>query len=122
MNLSFDQVLVSELKPIRSSSYWGKKFSSWREVYETALDIQFYSPTDGKATISVQTENGAELESIKVDTKKGINVYTYHLTFSNNKELKAKKAENDAYYLPKGKFNIEVVFEGKSSKQILEIK
>ncbi|MBV1924334.1 MAG: glycosyl hydrolase, partial [Flavobacteriaceae bacterium] len=116
------EVLVSEIESIRSSSYWGKKFSSWGEIYEPTAEINFYSPTDGKATISIQTEDGDELESIKVDAQKGVNVFEYHLTFSKNKELKAKKAENDAYYLPKGDYFIDVSINKKHSKTKLKVK
>lgn len=117
-----DEVLISEIEPVRHSGSWGKKFSSWREVYQPSVEVHFYSPTEGKAIISIQTEEGEELESIKVDAKKGVNVYACHLTFSKNKKLKATKAENEANYLPKGVYVMGISIGKKHSKTELKVK
>jgi photosystem II stability/assembly factor-like uncharacterized protein len=117
-----DEVLISEIEPVLHSGSWGKKFSSWGEVYQPSVEVHFYSPIEGKATISIQTEEGEELESVKVDAQKGVNVYTYHLTFSNNKELKAKKAENEKYYLPKRVHVMDISIGKKHSKTELKVK
>ena len=96
------------------------------------IDIQHYifdlklsdksDKIEGKATVSIQTEEKEELESIDIDAKKGVNVYTYHLTFSNHKKLNAKKAENNAYYLPKGKYVLDISINKKHSNTELKVK
>jgi hypothetical protein len=126
---TMNNLLVNSMEPIRASRRWGSSFSEWNDPYEPSVDIQFYSPSEGKAAISVFSEDGKELQQWKVDAVKGFNLSKYDVSLSEKgvKNLekggsKISKAQNGKYYLPKGNFVLEVSISGKSAKQNLEIK
>jgi hypothetical protein len=67
------------------------------------------------------------LNSIKVNAEKGFNYANYDLTITesgkagwleSNSSLEINKADNGKYYLPKGKYTVQIDDE----KTILEIK
>ena len=117
-----DEVLVSDIDNIKLSSFWGRSFSKWSEVYEPEVAIQFYSPKGGKTMVTVTDEDSRELQSINVDAVKGINVLRYNLTVSEKgvkskekTESKISKAENGKYYLPRGSYSLSVSVAKKKS-------
>ena len=124
-----DNIFISEVEPLHSSSRWGSKFSQWGEIYEPQVNLQVFTPEEGKVSISIQTEGGKELNSITVDASKGINIVKYDASISEKgKDLlskddkKLKKAENGKYYLPEGKYKIVVKQGSKSAQTELEVK
>ncbi|MCF6307635.1 MAG: glycosyl hydrolase [Flavobacteriaceae bacterium] len=119
------EVLISEIEPIHYSSYWGDSRSQWSEVYEPSVAIQFYNPKAENITISIKTEDGVELQSYKLGTDKGVNMFDYDVTLSEKgkkalakKDIEISEAKNEKYYLPKGNYLIHI--NGK--KTALEIK
>src|SRR5690606_11243393 len=79
---TMDDVIISEVDSIDFSPRWGRKWGSWGEVYEPKASIQFYSPQSGKATISIKTADGDELQTIGLDAMGGVNVLDYDLSIS----------------------------------------
>jgi len=110
-----NEVLISEMEPIDFSPRWGSKWSTWGEVYEPKTNLQFYSPESGKATITINSEDGKELQQLVVEAQKGVNVVDYDFSisekgksfFEKNKTNFAK-AENGKYYLNKGNYKISI--------------
>ncbi|MCB0457886.1 MAG: glycosyl hydrolase [Flavobacteriaceae bacterium] len=126
---SMNTVLVNSMEPLQYSRRWGSSFSEWNDPFEPSVDIQFYSPSEGNATISITSEDGKELQTWSVDVVKGVHFSKYHVTLSEKgvKNLekagaKISKAQNGKYYLPKGTYTVEVMVGGKSAKEKLEIK
>src|SRR5690606_12632842 len=77
-----NEVVISEMESVDFSPRWGSKWSTWNEVYEPKTTIQFYSPQSGKATITINSEDGKELQKLNVDAEKGVNVVDYNLSLS----------------------------------------
>lgn len=124
-----NEVSLGEIEPLNFSPRWGNKWSTWSEVYEPKIKIQFYSPEAGKATITIKTEDGKELHNLSNEATKGVNVINYDLSISekaskifDKTDTKIKKAENDKYYLPKGKYKVTVSVNGKTATSELEVK
>ncbi len=124
-----NEVVITEIAAVNFSPRWGSKWSTWSEEYEPKVNIQFYSPQSGKATIIIKTEDGKELQNLSVDASKGVNVFDYDLTISekgsknfDKTNTKVKKAENDKYYLPKGKYKVNVSVNEKSIISDFEVK
>jgi len=122
-------IIVEDIEPVQSSRRWGSKFSAWGDVYEPTVNFQVYSPVNGTATITVQTEDGKELQQILKDVDKGVNIINYDASISEKgkkalekKDIKINKAENGKWYLPEGKYEISVRINDKTSKTILEVK
>ncbi|MDC8002627.1 glycosyl hydrolase [Aureisphaera galaxeae] len=124
------EVLVAGIKGMRASVRWGSTgFNSFGDPFVPEMNIQFYSPSDGKATLTVSTEDGAELQQMTQDASRGINMAVYDLTLSKkgrkameNAGNKIKEADNGEYYLPKGSYKVVVSVNGKSHEQMFELK
>ena len=120
-------VVLFDVEGMRYSGRWGNSFGAWYDAYEPSTTITFYVNTSGEKTIKIFSENNIELNSIKVNADKGFNYAKYDITMTEDgktalikeiPELDIKKAKNDKYYLPKGKYTIQI--EGE--KTTLEIK
>ena len=122
-------LIVGDIKPIRASRRWGSTgFNSFGKPFEPGVSIQYYVPSEGTITITIETEKGKELQKFQHEGVKGINVTSYDLTLStrgkkemDKREDKIKKADNGKYYLPKGtyiiRFNTNVT--SKNSKLLI---
>ncbi len=123
-------LIVGNVAPIRASRRWGSTgFNSFGEPFVPNVDIQFYAPSEGKATISIVSEDGQELQKMQQDAIKGYNLAKYDVSISEKgkKELekkgdKIRKAGNGAYYLPKGKYMVKIESKGLSAETPFEVK
>ncbi len=110
-----NELIIAEVEPVQYSSRWGSSWSQWSEVNEPSVAIQFYSPKAENLIISIQTEDGTELQNYAVDAVKGVNVFEYDVTLSEKgkKSLKkldieVPKGKNEKYYLPKGTYKLGI--------------
>lgn len=119
-------ITLFEMKSIQHSKRWGSTWSKWLEAYEPEAVVQFYSTTPGQKVIQIRSENGAELNTINVTVDKGFNYVDYNLELTEKgrksllkekKDIIINKANNDKYYLPKGKYTIKID-EAKSTFEI----
>jgi photosystem II stability/assembly factor-like uncharacterized protein len=124
-----NELVISDLETINFSPRWGSKWSTWGEVYEPKLKIQFYVPQSGKATITIKTEEAKELQTLTTDATKGVNELNYDLSIPEKaskllakEDAKVKQSENGKYYLQKGKYKVTVSVNGKSLTSELEVK
>ena len=124
-----NEVVISDLKEIRHSKRWGSSWSQWSDSNEPSTEIQFYCPQSGKTSITIESEDGKELQLINLEAVKGVNVYDYNLTLSEKgvknlekAEVKLTKGDNDKNYLPKGKYNVVVKNSSKIAKNVITIK
>jgi len=119
------ELSILDIAPIHYSSRWGGSWSQWGDAFEPSTSIQFYSPKAEKMTISIQTEDGTEVQNYKIDAAKGVNVFDYDITVSEKgkkaltkKDMEVSEAKNGKYYLPKGKYTVHI----NRKKTTLEIK
>ena len=124
-----NDLLLSEIEPIRASSRWGSSSSKWSEPFEPKISLQFYAPQSGKATIKIFSEEGKLLNEFSSEAEKGINLFQYDLTVSSkgkkvleNAGKIIKKAENEKVYLPEGKYAVNIEMNGKKVSTPLEVK
>jgi photosystem II stability/assembly factor-like uncharacterized protein len=124
-----NEILMAEAPPIRSSRRWGSSFSPWSDKFEPSRDLAFYSPSGGKASITISNDAGDTLQNFQIDVEKGINITEYDLSVSEKgvkvllkQGTELKEADNGLYYLPKGVYTIKVMVDGKSRSTTLEIK
>ena len=124
-NMGRDLVLF-DVGSVHYSDRWGSSWGEWSDAFEPSTTVVFYTNSPGEKTIKILSENNIELNSIKVNADKGFNYADYDLTLTesgktalmnDNPDLEIKKAPNDKYYLPKGKYTVQI--EGE--KTTLEI-
>ncbi|MFY9242259.1 MAG: glycosyl hydrolase [Polaribacter sp.] len=101
---------------IRENRNWGRSRSQWRDVYEPEISIPFYANSNKKVILDIY-QGDIKVNSISVDADKGFNEFNFDLSLSKNglkdfqkanKDLEITKAENDVYYLPKGKYVVKI--------------
>jgi photosystem II stability/assembly factor-like uncharacterized protein len=126
---NMNEVVVADIKEVSHSKRWGSSRNDWSELYEPSVEIVFYCPQSGESIITIESEDGKELQLIKTQTIKGINVFDYDLTVSKKgvkniekSNVELKKSENSKYYLPKGAYDMKVTIGGKSAKSVLNLK
>ncbi|WP_116105313.1 WD40/YVTN/BNR-like repeat-containing protein [Lewinella sp. IMCC34191] len=135
-----DPVLtVAAVEPQRYSSRYGS--ASWfREDTGPEVRVQIYSPkADDDATLSVRSKDGKEWSQQEIKLQRGLNTVTYDLTFPAGKagEMEARlnddrkddekpvvveAAENGAYYLRPGSYQLSVEANGETVSTDLEVK
>lgn len=115
----------------RYSTFWGRSFRG--EVNEPSLAMPIYAKAAGKATVTVETKDGLELQSFETELKKGLNYLPYDLTIKtdvleaynkplrekqkkNERPLTLKPSENDKLYIYKGEYQVKIA-QGSESIQ-----
>lgn len=120
-------IVLFDVESMRFSGRWGNSRGTWYDAYEPSKTIAFYTNTKGEKTIKILSESNIELNSINVNADKGFNYADYDLTLTesakaelskDDSSLEIKKADNGKYYLPKGKYTVQI----DSEKTTLEIK
>ena len=108
---------IFEIAEIRHSSRWGSSWSKYLEPYEPSINVKVFSANSGSKTLKILSEKETLLKEISSDFDKGFNYVDYDLTISEkgrkalmkeNAEVEMPKAQNDKYYLPAGKYLIEI--------------
>ena len=118
--------VVFPVKDMRKSSYWGSSWSKWLEPSTPKQNISFYVNSDKKVSIQISTDD-IVVNTLSAEAHHGFNEVVFDVSFSEkgrkafqkkNKEAVIEKAKNGIYYLPKGKYTVEI----SGSKQTFEIK
>ncbi|WGF93311.1 WD40/YVTN/BNR-like repeat-containing protein [Aequorivita marisscotiae] len=125
---TMNEVVLSEIDSINFSPRWGSKWSTWGEIYEPKMKIQFYSPQSGKAVISIKSQEGKVLHQFTIEATEGINVVEYNFSISEKgikvfkkSDIKIKEADNGIFYLPKGAYKLNILLNGKEATTDLKI-
>ena len=122
-------VQLAEIESIRASRRWGSTgFNQFGDYFEPSMMLQFFTPSSGEVSILIKTDDGKELNNLKVDASKGINVVDYNVSISEKgaKVLEkggtnVNKAPNGNYYLPKGTYNIVINANGMTTSKSFKV-
>jgi hypothetical protein len=115
-DLAAESAHIFAINSIRKRSSWGSSWSKWLEPNTPEVNIPFYANATKKVTIDIFSGE-IKVNSISIDVDKGFNETIYDVSFSDkgkedfensNKETDLKKAKNDVYYLPKGKYTVKI--------------
>ena len=107
---------VFAIDNIRKSRNWGRSWSQWIDAYTPEITIPFYTNANGKVDVNIY-HGDVKVNSISVDADKGFNELKFDISFSKkglkaykkaNEKSKIKAAQNDVYYLPKGKYTVKI--------------
>jgi hypothetical protein len=127
---NMNNILVSDVEPIRASRRWGSKgFNQFGEYNEPELNIQFYAPETAEVKIAISNTDGKVLKEWKNKVDQGISIEHYNLSVSekgkkilDKEDISIEKSDNGTYYLPKGKYKIRISQGNQTSETDLEIK
>ncbi len=102
---------------VRHSSAWGSTWSKWFEAFEPEINISFYASQSEEKHLRILSEKEALMNEFEVNADKGFNYTSYDLTLTEkgrksllkeNTSIDITKAKNGKYYLPKGKYIVEL--------------
>lgn len=121
---------VFSLDKVNFSENWGNSWSKWFDPMETQIEIPYYAVSQGKASIKILSEDGMTLQELVSTADKGINYAPFDLSITKKgrdrllKEFpddEIPEKTNNKYYLPIGKYTVEVSQGKNMSKTTLEI-
>jgi ligand-binding sensor domain-containing protein len=127
-----NQITLFALENTRYDRDWGQK-SPWQNQEPVAFPFNYFVAVEGKAQWEVRTKAGLVLNSGTINSKKGLNTFTFDLslqesalksyekwlneTQGDKKPLEVKKADDGKYYLQKGVYTVELKQDGGTSVQ-----
>ena len=110
------QAHIFKIDDVRKSSFWGRSRANWATAYTPEMNIPFYVNADKKVTLDVYSGD-VKVNSFSVAADKGMNDFSFDISFSKsglkayekaNKDAKIEAAGNGVYYLPKGKYTVKI--------------
>jgi len=112
-----DSLYVAHVAPIKHNSNWGSSWSKWLKAEEPSIAIPIYSNSNANITVTIQSENGNELQQFTASIEKGFNTIYYDLNITkigkeilenSNESIRITKKKNKKYYLAKGRYLIKI--------------
>jgi photosystem II stability/assembly factor-like uncharacterized protein len=123
---NMNDLIVAEIPKVDYSQRWGNSWSQWNEAFEPSVEIQVFSPQSGTATLSIETDDGKELQQLSSEASKGVTIFKYDLTLSEKgikhlekTGLKVSKGKNGKTYLPKGNYSVVINLSEQTAKKAL---
>ncbi len=116
-------ITIFDLADVKHSFRWGGSWSKWLDPFVPEMNFSFYTNAAKDVTVKVLSEKGIIINEIPFKADKGFNYGSYDLSFSEkgrktyskkNKDFELKEGTNGVYYLPKGKYAIEIDGKKKS--------
>ena len=110
-------ITLFPFKDVRFNARWGSTWSKWFTANTPLKTIAFYSNASEKKELKILSERNIVLHTILVQADKGFNYVDYDLSLTENGKEKLLKentsisinqAKNGKYYLPKGKYFIQI--------------
>ena len=127
---------VFDLENQMYNQQWGTSWSRWSPAFEPDMTISAYVNEAGKGALKLMDESGQLFYSDELSFHKGLNDIPYDLTISedlaidsgkskkkNKKKKKTvpQKKANGKYYLPAGKYVMEMTVNGATVKKDLRV-
>ncbi|NQZ77254.1 MAG: hypothetical protein HRT61_14305, partial [Ekhidna sp.] len=128
-----DEILTKEIhvfpaEEITYDSRWGSKSWAWGELIEPKLGLSFYSTNEGNGSIEVSYKDEV-VSSQTFGADKGLNQIELSLVtdesfkdlLDDDQKEDFSKADNGAFYLTPGEYQIEVKIADSKSTTTLTI-
>jgi hypothetical protein len=108
------------------NSRLGSKYASYAEPVSDKLPISFYTKQAGDFSLNIYTEKNKLAHTIQYNAKEGINTIAYNFELDESAltawDKKPNKADDGNYYLPAGKYTVELVHpNGEKKTQLVEL-
>lgn len=112
-------IFINKIDSIAYNESLGSKWAVYAEPTKNIVPISFYTNKENAVTLAIRNEKGKILFDTTLNATLGFNSFNYDLSM-HEKALKyfsstIKKADDGNYYLPVGKYTVEVM---NNSKQL----
>ena len=123
-------LMLADIANVRATRRWGSTgFNNYGAYFEPSVPLQIFAPSAGKAEITVVLESGKVLKSWELSLTKGFNVVGYNASISEKGKKYLEKNNisvhmgvNGTFYLPSGKYSVEVSLKGNKTSKKIEVK
>ena len=111
-----NELLVIKPGTVRHSNRWGRSYSNWSAPRMPEFGLEFFSPMQGQAKISLKGSGKKAIWEKTIAVTKGYNHWSYDLTLEADQLNAFKKAtgqdlkarDQAQIFLPKGAYTFEV--------------
>lgn len=120
-----------KLEEVYHSKNWGNKFYAWGNESIPNVEIWYYLKDLANVSIAIKNNDGIIVLNRQAKAQKGMLSLEYDLSIDEktktaiekkDSKIKISQAFNKKYYLPVGKYTIELEVNGKKETQTLIIK
>ena len=112
-------IFVNKIDKIEYNENLGKKDAVYAEPIKNIISISYFTKSEKSIKLAIRNEKGKILFNSALSATSGFNLFDYDLSINENAvkyfSSNLKKADDGNYYLPIGKYTIEVM---NNSKQI----
>lgn len=133
-----ENVHLFPVEDINFDKNWGNKGYTWGEPDVPSLQFVYFTGSNGKAVITILTDDDKELKTISISSDHGLNFFDYDLTIDsgkvnfykefinskikNDNKYEFKKTDTGNTYLHPGKYKVVIEIDGKKVTQEFEVK
>lgn len=112
-------IFVNKIDKIEFNENLGKKDAVYAEPIKNIISISYFTKSEKSIKLAIRNEKGKILFNSALSATSGFNLFDYDLSINENAvkyfSSNLKKADDGNYYLPIGKYTIEVM---NNSKQV----
>ncbi|MGK0385941.1 MAG: photosystem II stability/assembly factor-like uncharacterized protein [Patiriisocius sp.] len=127
---TINSLMLADIADKRASRRWGNTgFNQYGDYFEPKVPLQIFAPTAGKVDIAIVSENGKTLKTWGATMNTGFNVVDYNASISEKGKKQLEKNDvsvhtgaNGTFYLPAGKYSVEVSLDGAKTSKTIEVK
>lgn len=124
-------IALFKVEEVYHSKNWGNKFYAWGTESVPNVEIWYYLKDFANIAITIKNNDGIVVLNRQAKAQKGMLSLDYDLSIDEktktaiekkDSKIKISQASNKKYYLPVGKYTIELEVNGKKETQTLIIK
>lgn len=124
-------IALFKINEVDFSNNWGNKSYTWANEFIPNVEIWYYLKDYANIVLTIKNKDGIVVLNHQAKAEKGFLKLDYDLSIDEKiktaiekKEVKVKinQAENKKYYLPVGKYSVELEVNGIKESQVLSIK
>ena len=134
-SLTKKDLFVYDIPSQKVNKHWGKKPDEFSLPVSPSVTITYFSKASSRSTIRIKSEKNILLKTLNDTSEAGLNYLNYDLSIDSasvkllEKEksgktgkVTMKRAENNAWYLPAGKYSVEITnASGQSASTKFEV-
>lgn len=115
-------IRLFEIAPIRHAESWGRRGWTWGEVSTPEVQLVYFAPAAGRATIEVTDSTGTLVTAFFDEADRGLNYAAYDLAYDPDEVRDDQKlAEDGRAYLTPGTYTVTVRLGDASASQRLVV-
>ena len=111
LNLNNKNLQLFSIDDVFFHKNWGSKYASYAKTQQPNIEINYFTSNKENITISILNEKKKLLQQFTKIAEKGMNTFNYNAIISSENLKNSKnaiKADDDNYYLPIGKYFVEI--------------